>query len=141
MSFAARQVTTASASTLLVSLPTSIYVAGESTGTVFSSFTIDNSGSYSSVGLYSAPSGTWLLSGSASNYEVRLTLTSGTISGTTGTWLSLGTSRTWSNTANPGTGFYYVLREGIGTLEIRDSVTTAILASTTLTVHALSSNL
>lgn len=140
MSFAARQVSITTAAAPTVSLPASIYVAGENVPAVTSSFTIDNLGSYSSVGIDFAPSGTWLLSGSASSYEVRLTLTSGTISGTTGTWLSLGTSRTWSNTANPGTGLYYVLREGIGTLEIRDAVTTAILAVTTLTVRALSTN-
>lgn len=48
---------------------------------------------------------TWLLSGSAANYDVFATLNSGTLtSGTTGTWLNLGTSRSWlvtrtSNTA------------------------------------------
>ena len=41
--------------------------------------------------------GTWLLSGTASAYETRVTATSGTFtSGTVGTWLSLASNRSWT---------------------------------------------
>lgn len=40
---------------------------------------------------------TWLISGAASDYDVRATLNSGALStGTVGAWLNLGTSRNWS---------------------------------------------
>lgn len=41
---------------------------------------------------------TWLLSGAAADYEVMVTRTggSGTLTGTTGSWLALSTTRTWS---------------------------------------------
>lgn len=40
---------------------------------------------------------TWLLSGSASSYDVRATVVSGSVtSGTTGSWLNLGTTREWT---------------------------------------------
>lgn len=42
---------------------------------------------------------TWLLAGSASDYEVRLTVNSGSLStGSVGVWESLGTTRTWTLT-------------------------------------------
>ena len=44
-----------------------------------------------------ASSSTWLLSGAASDYDVRATVVSGTLTtGTTGSWLNLGTTRTWT---------------------------------------------
>jgi hypothetical protein len=42
-------------------------------------------------------SGTWLVAGTASDYEIRLTTQSGTLStGTADTWLSLGSQQSWS---------------------------------------------
>lgn len=42
-------------------------------------------------------SSTWLLTGVASDYEARATVTAGTLTtGTTGSWLNLGTSRQWT---------------------------------------------
>jgi hypothetical protein len=39
---------------------------------------------------------TWVLTGTAANYDVFATLNSGTLfSGTTGTWLNLATTRSW----------------------------------------------
>lgn len=39
---------------------------------------------------------TWLINGAAANYDIKVTLNSGTLtSGTTGSWLNLGTSRSW----------------------------------------------
>lgn len=43
-----------------------------------------------------AISGEWLVGGSASAFETRATINSGTLtSGTTGSWLGLGTNRVW----------------------------------------------
>lgn len=79
--------------------------------------------------------GDWMnpkISAFATNYEVFATLNSGTLTaGTTGSWLGLETTRTWtrnrttigSNTAQIG-------------LEIRKKGTTTVLASNTVTLTA-----
>lgn len=47
--------------------------------------------------LWNQDYGTWRVLGTSSDYEVRATLNSGTLtSGTTGSWLSLGTTRAWT---------------------------------------------
>lgn len=71
---------------------------------------------------------TWLLLGSASDYEVRATLLSGTLtSGTVGAWLSLGSSRSWSRVSNATVTIV---------IEIRDAVTLSVLATGTITITA-----
>lgn len=61
--------------------------------------------------------GDWLVPKSAapSDYEAKITMTSGTLSsGTTGSWVALSSTRTWTlNRTTPG------LSTAIGTLEIR----------------------
>lgn len=70
----------------------------------------------------SSISGEWLVSGSASSYEVRATLNSGSLtSGTTGTWLNLGTSRGWAIAGTDG--------DASLTIEIRDASTLTVLDS------------
>lgn len=77
---------------------------------------------------------TWLLSGAASAYEVRATLSSGTLSsGTTGTWENLGTSRSWTvvdSTFDP------YMSEAVIVVEIRDATTLLILDTATITLQA-----
>lgn len=70
--------------------------------------------------------------GAASNYECYVTVTSGTLSsGTSGSWLSLGTTRDWT-----------VLQTSVGvktctfTVDIRKIGTTTVLDSATITIEA-----
>lgn len=77
-------------------------------------------------------SNTWLLSGIASDYEVRATLTSGSLtSGTTGTWLSLGTSRSWTRDRNTAG-----VSQAVMTIEIRNATTLVVLDSASVTLTA-----
>ena len=78
--------------------------------------------------------GQWIVPASAagSNYEVRAQETSGTVStGTVGSWLSLGTTRTWSRaqTVN-GTSTCELL------IEIRLAASGVVLAAATITLEA-----
>lgn len=77
----------------------------------------------------------WLLGGgTASNYEVRATVVSGTLtSGTTGSWLSCGTTRTWaiSNGARDNSTVTCVL-----TVQIRLASTGIVQDSATVTLSA-----
>lgn len=80
----------------------------------------------------------WLMSGSASAYEVIATLTSGTLaSGTTGSALVCSTSRTWaiSNSARDNSTVTAVI-----TVQIRDVATHTIQATATITLSAESDN-
>lgn len=77
---------------------------------------------------------TWLLSGAASDCEVRVTLSSGTLSsGTTDTWQNLGTSRSWTVVAG---NFYPEFVEAEIVVEIRDAMTLTILDTATITLQA-----
>lgn len=59
---------------------------------------------YTNVGPSDVLWETWRLSGASADYEVRATLTSGSVSsGTTGSWLALSTTREW--TRGPTIGF------------------------------------
>lgn len=84
-------------------------------------------------GTYVDISGEWETGGlPGSLYECRVTVTSGTLSsGTSGSWLSLGSTQTWTRT-----------RSGIGsnavtfTVEIRDANTLTVLDTATVTLTA-----
>lgn len=77
-------------------------------------------------------SGEWLVSGAASSFEARATVTSGSLtSGTTGSWLALSSSRSW------------ILERGsVGlstcqfTLEIRRTTDSVVVATATITLSA-----
>lgn len=64
------------------------------------SYSLTNAGGEIATGHVSS---TWLMAGAASDYEVRATLTSGSITGTFGSWLGLGTTRTWSKSGAAST--------------------------------------
>jgi hypothetical protein len=71
-------------------------------------------------------------SGVGADYEIRVTETSGNVStGTTGTWLSLGTSRSWTRSVS-GTGE----QEVVMTVEIRRASDSVLLDSAEYTLNA-----
>ena len=70
----------------------------------------------------------WLGGGGASAYDVRVTILSGTYTaGTTGTWLNLATTRSWTRNATAGNASYVS-----GLFEIRNASTLVVLASATI---------
>ena len=76
--------------------------------------------------------GEWLVYGTNSDMEVRVTETVGTLtSGTVGTWLNLGTTRTWSKVATT-----YGPQTVTFTVEIRDVSTLVVLDSASMTLTA-----
>lgn len=47
----------------------------------------------------------WLTNGAPANYDIKVTLNSGSLtSGTTGSWLNLGSSQTWTTTSTAALG-------------------------------------
>lgn len=77
---------------------------------------------------------TWLLSGAASDCEVRVTLSLGTLSsGTTDTWQNLGTSRSWTVVAG---NYYPEFAEAEIVVEIRNATTLTILDTATINLQA-----
>jgi hypothetical protein len=72
-------------------------------------------------------SGEWRVRGASADYEVRATLNSGSLnSGTTGTWLSLSTSRGWSRDFDGDADL---------TIEIRDAASLAVLSTANVTLN------
>ena len=116
-----------------VSLPTNISIADEmSGGAANASITFNADGTYTGAGS-SSTSGNWYTpttGGVGSAYEVRYTLSSGSVTtGTTGTWLAF--PQSWSrNRLTPG------FSDASGTLEIRLISSGVVQASTTLTLTA-----
>lgn len=87
----------------------------------------------SNVGVYEDYAGEWLASGSAGDFECRMTTVSGTVtSGTIGSWEALSSSREWTrnHTASSGNSDY------VGTLEIRRVADGVIVATATITLQA-----
>jgi hypothetical protein len=81
----------------------------------------NNTGTYTSTGNASAPSGTWKNTGNASDYDIMFTVSSGAVTGgdSVGSWINLGTSRSWSVTdavagggAVAASGTVYISRAG-----------------------------
>lgn len=92
-------------------------------------YTLTNTGLEQATGL---ADGTWLTAGSASSYEVRATLVSGSLtSGTTGSWLSLASSHSWNVTRTLNLGG---TTEAVLTIEIR--LGAAVVATATVTISA-----
>ena len=75
----------------------------------------------------------WKQNGAASSaYEVRADLVYGSVSGTTGSWLGLGTTRDWSvldSTADGNTD------EGMMIVQIRDASSLAVIATAEVTFY------
>jgi hypothetical protein len=90
-------------------------------------YTLTNTGAEQATGV---ASGTWLVTGTVADYEVRATLNSGALtSGTVGSWLSLSTSRSWNVTRTDdaaGTTSASML------VEIRVAATTTVIDSATV---------
>jgi len=79
-----------------------------------------------------AGTNTWLPAGSAANYDCRLTMTTGSVTGSaTGTWLNLGTTRSWSLTQS-----VIGSASASGTIEIRDASTLTVLGTATVSFYA-----
>lgn len=101
--------------------------------TATATFTIKNDGTVRDQDNNSLE--TWLPSGSASNWDVRATLNSGTSpSGSgVGSWLSCGTTRSWSlvNSTQPSSITCSLL------IELRSGGITAASATATITSSAL----
>jgi len=105
--------------------------------------TVSNSGTWSvtdastgsgSTNFSSPSSGTWLNTGSASDYDIKIDWTSGDIADVSGpadnTWVNLGTSRTWDLTAD---------EEDLsvtGTLSIRNASSLTVLDTGSITLGA-----
>lgn len=118
-----------------VSIADQAIYAERAAGTATAGYRLNSSGiAESQVNTGYSTLETWLLSGSASAYEVRATLSSGTLSsGTTGTWENLGTSRSWTvadSTLDP------YMSEAVIVVEIRDATTLLVLDTATITLQA-----
>ncbi|WP_167755567.1 hypothetical protein [Vitreimonas flagellata] len=86
-------------------------------------------GSYVDIGDWIAPK-----AAAGAAYECRVTLNSGTLSsGTTGVWLALSSTRTWTVSASS------TLKTCNFTVEIRDAASGAVLATATIILTAESS--
>lgn len=98
------------------------------------SFTVGNDGIfYATDGGASSAIYDWLLAGDAADVEVRVTPTSGSYStGTTGTWLSLAFSRTWTRDWSGGMSVNTVQ----STVELRNATSEEVLATATITIVA-----
>lgn len=114
-----------------------IAAVGTSPGTSTAEFQLLNTGealgivtpSGSGAGTYLPQWGQGL---PGAGYDARFTVTSGALSGgTAGVWLNLGTSRSWTR-GRAALGISTV----IGTMEIRDAGTLAVLATATIELSA-----
>jgi hypothetical protein len=75
----------------------------------------------------------WLVAGSASSVEVRVTPTSGSFStGTTGAWISLASTRTYTRAWSGGMSSDSVT----ATVELRNAFSAVVLATATITLVA-----
>lgn len=120
--------------------------AGGATSTGTATFTLNTSGAaqYTTVGNNSVPTqgtgsyaGEWMINPPSSQYEARATVTLGSLSsGTTGTWLALSSSRSWTCTTTIGGGGGDSSQLCTLTVEIRDAATLQVLDSATISLDA-----
>lgn len=79
----------------------------------------------------------WMIQGPASDYEARATLNSGSLSsGTTGSWLGLGTTRSWTCTASIGAGGGHTETNANLTIEIRSAASLTVFVSAVMVLAA-----
>lgn len=143
MSFGARQTSLATQATYGAALPDNLYIYDTSIFQAIATFDVYSTGTYASTANSSDPSGTWLLSGIGSDYEINFIVTSGGVNNgidPVNTWLSLGTSRSWSVLANPGGGIYYNSVQAFGFLQIREASSAVIVATSKINLLAVSTN-
>lgn len=115
------------------SMPATMTVTDQRTTASTASLTLNSSGTCTSVGNQASVSFTWLTgAGTGANYEARATVISGSPSGTTGSWLALSSSRTWSVTDSTGSG---PITASL-TIEIRDASTLTVYTTSTLSLSA-----
>ena len=119
------------------SLPTSASALSSNPGGACSaSMSLTNAGIFEKT---TTPGGTatiatWQPKGSAfcGLFECRWTVLTGSLSsGTTGSWLNLGTTRTWTRSAGAGAD-----QVTTGTLEIRNAATTRVVATCAVSIEA-----
>ena len=88
---------------------------------------------YTSTALAYTTVGTWLVSGTNSQFEVRATAVSGTVtSGTMNTWEALSTSREWTAAKTFSVG----VKQAVITIEIRKASTGVIVDTATVDLGA-----
>lgn len=98
-------------------------------------YTLKSNGvAYKGEGPTETSLGNWVTpTGSASNYEVYATLSSGSLTtGTTGSWLALSSNRLWSVEASGNNG-----QSAVIVVEIRRIGTTTVLDSATISMEAV----
>lgn len=109
-------------------------IAAGSAGSVNAGYSLLNNGNVQET-INSTPStvGTWVSPASGmSGFEARATVAAGsggTLTGTVGSWLSLGTSRIWS-LSRASAGF----ADRTLTIEIRDAASLSVVATATITL-------
>jgi hypothetical protein len=137
MSFAARASGPPSSA---AQLPSVVSASGNNYGigaSASAQFDIFNTGTWETNATLSfTNSGTWLESGSSSNFEIRLSPTSGSFSGSAvNTWLSLSTNRAWYVDVTLVSGFS-AANDAYGVIEFRSATTQALLFSGTLSLNS-----
>jgi len=126
------------ASTIEV-LPQDIIDSVASPSTASAAFKLDNDGYVYQI---TSSGGTvqlqqWCVpAANASQFEAFVTVTYGTVTGTTGSWLSLGTDRTWTKTVSAAIGYNFVTFT-VGIREIGGDGT--ILSTADIKLEGLSS--
>lgn len=107
--------------------PTAAVVAP---GPASATYSLTNAGLETATGV---SSNTWLLAGSAADYDVFATLNSGALtSGTTGSWLNLGTTRSWNVTRSGVVG----ISTANLTIQVRSATSLVVLATVTVDITA-----
>lgn len=102
-----------------------VYSAGAGTRTAAVRLNSDGNLYVGDQGVFSLARA-WRFSGASSDYDVFATINSGTVTGTTGSWVNLGTTRDWSVTDTTLNGVDVSAQI---TLQIRSASTLVVLAS------------
>lgn len=99
-------------------------------GPATATYSLTNAGAETATGV---ASGTWLTAGAAADYDVMLTVNSGALtSGTVGSWLNLGTTRTWTLQRSGAVG----TTTANTTVQIRSASSLSVLATATVVFTA-----
>lgn len=109
-------------------------IASQGIGTREATFRLNSDGTvyYGDNGSF-VPQYAWRQSGASADYEARVTINYGPISGTSGSWLALSTTRDWFITDTTG-GFED--ENGQIEVQIRDVATSTVRATATINLLA-----